>query len=43
MKKYANPTLELLQLEAEDVLSTLNSIPQGEGPSIDFSSLIEKL
>ena len=40
MKKYVNPTLELLKLEAEDILSTLNSSEGDEGGIISFDDVI---
>ena len=42
MKKYVNPTLELLQLEAEDILSTLNSSEGDEGAILDFNTIFKK-
>lgn len=40
MKKYVNPTLELLKLEAEDILSTLNSSEGDEGEIISFKDVV---
>ena len=41
MKKYVNPTLELLKLEAEDVLSTLNSSEGDQGGILSWDDLLK--
>ncbi len=37
MKQYTNPTVELLQLDAEDILSTLTSQLSGGEKGTTFS------